>query len=65
MNLKEKRWVIWAGIVIFLDLFLPFGLFKKSGTVSGAFLAWAILTVADATTTQIYTSGWGKKGQVS
>lgn len=65
MDLKEKRWVIWAGIVAFLDLFLPFGVFKETGTVSGAFLAWALLTITVVISGLIYTSSWGSKGQVS
>ena len=65
MNLKEKRWVIWACVVTFLDIFLPFGLLRENGTLTGAFLAWTLLTLAVAFSGVVYTSDWGKKDQVS
>jgi Na+-driven multidrug efflux pump len=60
MNTREKRWCLWAAIVAFLDIFLPFGPLRQHGTFTGAFLAWTLLTVAVVISGLFYTSSWSK-----
>lgn len=63
MNAREKCWCLWAGIVAFLDIFLPFGILRHKGTFTGAFLAWSLLTLAVVVSGLIYTSSWGTNGK--
>lgn len=60
MDAREIRWCLWAGIVAFLDIFLPFGLLRRNGTFAGSFLAWSLLTLAVVISGFIYTASWGR-----
>lgn len=61
MNIREIRWCLWAGIVVILDIFLPFGPLRQNGTFGGAFLAWGLLTLAVVISGFAATASWGSR----
>ncbi len=61
MSIREIRWCIWAGLIIILDVYLPFGPLRQSGSLCGAFLAWTILTLAVVISGFAATRSWGRK----
>ena len=63
MNAREIRWCLWAGIVIILDIVLPFGPLRENGTFAGAFLAWMTLTAAVVASGFVATASWSGKNR--
>jgi hypothetical protein len=59
MRKKERLWLIWMAVVTVLDVALPFGVLRESGSFRGAFAVWLLLTLAVVLSGAIYTGSWG------
>ncbi|EFC91218.1 hypothetical protein Dpep_1192 [Dethiosulfovibrio peptidovorans DSM 11002] len=59
MRKKERLWLMWMAVVTVLDVALPFGVLRESGSLRGAFSVWLVLTLAVVLSGAIYTGSWG------
>ncbi|MCF4115204.1 MULTISPECIES: hypothetical protein [Dethiosulfovibrio] len=59
MRKKERLWLMWMAVVTVLDVALPFGVLRESGSFRGAFSVWLVLTLAVVLSGAIYTGSWG------
>lgn len=58
MNSKEIIWVVFALLVIILDIAVPYTVLKDVSKFSGPYLYWAVLTLVVIVAGWIYISRW-------
>jgi len=57
---REKIWLIMALVYALLNTAVPFLVLKDTGSLSGAFLFWNVITLAVLLAGALITSGWGR-----